>query len=84
MSRKEEFKERVQRMADRNGLLTKVIDSTGAVEIYGQGNETVKVTASMASRPCRVVIHFANGGVQTEPWMLLEALCRNLALGVVR
>lgn len=84
MSRKDEFKERVQRMADRNGLLTNVIESTGAVQIYGEGNESVKVTASMAARPCRVVIHFADGGVQTEQWALLEAVCRNLALGVVR
>jgi tellurite resistance protein len=71
-------------MASRNGLLTKVVESTGAVQIYGEGNEAVKVTASMAARPCRVVVQFADGTVQREEWALLEAICRNLALGVVR
>lgn len=71
-------------MANRNGLLTNVIESTGAVQLYGAGNEAVKVTASMASRPCRVVIQFADGTVQNEQWALLEAVCRNLSLGAVR
>ena len=81
MSRREEFAERVQRMADRNGLQTKTIESSGAVQIYAAGNEIVKVTAAMAARPCRVTIQSGDGTVQTEPWELLEAVCRNLKLG---
>lgn len=81
MSRREEFAERVQRMADRNGLQTKTIESSGAVQIYAAGNDSVKVTAAMAARPCRVTIQFADGTLQTEQWALLEAVCRNLKLG---
>lgn len=81
MSRKDEFTERVQRMADRNGLKTQTVASTGAVYIFAEGNESVKVLASMAARPCRVTIQFADGTQQTEQWALLEAVCRNLRLG---
>lgn len=81
MSRKEEFQERVQRMADRNSLKTETVASTGAMYIYAEGNEMVRVLASLAHRPCRVTIQFADGTVQTEQWALLEAVCRNLKLG---
>lgn len=81
MSRKEEFQERVQRMAERNDLKTETVASTGAIYIYAEGNEAAKVLASMAARPCRVTLQFPNGTIQTEQWMLLEAVCRNLKLG---
>lgn len=81
MSQKEEFQERIKRMANRNGLKTDTVASTGAMYIYAEGNETVKVLASMAARPCQVVIQFADGTVQREQWALLEAVCRNLRLG---
>lgn len=81
MSQREQFQERVQRMASRNNLKTETVASTGAIYIFAEGNETVKVLASMAARPCQVVIQFADGTVQREQWALLEAVCRNLKLG---
>ncbi|WP_324271097.1 hypothetical protein SOP91_00105 (plasmid) [Enterobacter hormaechei] len=81
MSQREQFQERVQRMASRNNLKTETVASTGAIYIYAEGNEAVKVLASMAARPCKVVIQFADGTVQSEQWALLEAVCRNLKLG---
>lgn len=81
MSRKDEFSERVLRMAARNSLESRRNPSTGAVTMFAPGNESVKVTASMAARPCKVTIQFADGTVQTEQWALLEAVCRNMKLG---
>jgi hypothetical protein len=68
-------------MASRNNLKTEIVASTGAIYIFAEGNESVKVLASMAARPCQVVIQFADGTVQREQWALLEAVCRNLKLG---
>ena len=81
MSQREQFQERVQRMASRNNLKTETVASTGAIYIFAEGNESVKVLASMAARPCQVTLQFPNGTIQTEQWMLLEAVCRNLKLG---
>lgn len=80
MSQRQEFEERVKRMADRNGLQMNIAQN-GAISLYMAAFTQIRLVLSPAARPCRVTIQYADGTIQTEPWMVLEAACRNMAAG---
>lgn len=80
MSRTREFEERVLRMAERNGLQYNILQN-GTISLYLANFLNTRLHVSPAARPCRVVIQWADGAQKQEPWMVLEAACRNLAAG---